>query len=1388
MKQKNILASFRLAILMGLMLGLTSSAGAFVWEDFEQSDAPWYTNKFGGSRLMEGQVSTDFASSGKASFRGTFALPEKGGRLALTTLQGGDMTGLTAIVFDIYNSSALDFEGFFVYKSGPDWKWHESTRFKLNPGWNKDVTIAVGQAGPASIQAEFLDNMREFNFVLDAHQAGEGYVYMDNIRLEGPDAARFAAAKADEQVKGQSVLLAGFEGLNSVFGADSWSGSSSTGIEKVEVKTTEGSKAGRFLFDSKVPDDKPSYTLEGDLDLTGVAGIQYDVYNPLPDDVEVAIAVSTGEWVYHESIMKTLKPGWNMNVTFPIRSKNYKCATTNWANSAAIANLSHARKISLLFMPHIVGSGYFLVDRVRFVADDAKKMAAQLRDAGIEEVPVPEGSDKLLEGFEEEERWTADTSFSGAVSAMVVQGKTTEGSKLLEGTFDIGGSRKNAFFCLEAKMDLGGVKALKVDIYNPQSEPLQSELAVIIGEQYVWYESRLVDLKPGWNIDVTFPLNTASYKTAATQWKNKAVPGPLEKVKKIQLGVYSNNPLTGKVFFDNVRVVAPQSFQFKTVKTKPRKAVTGREVVFDPLMSAAGGWQANQLASDDSYAVAVLYGRHEGVYGVNLKYRTATEQQKASFYKEAQYDWTSVTGVRFDVYNPQDHAVEVSLAVQTGSNFTWHESERLMVKPGWNHDLTFSVADPVWKSAQSNWTNTDNLAAANDVRRVNLLVYPNRREEGKLFLSRVRTLERDLFGTLGQKSLGKMLGVSARGSMKVMSVKSGLLTSFDEGIATPPSEFRGVYHSQGSKSVKVPFIKIASASNTDIGVALPEGKRDLRPYRAMMFDFYNPGPPQSLSVGFKASDAAGTWFSSTASVTLGTGWNRDVLIPLTGPTFKSSGTAWKPGATLGIAADVAEIHFQLSSPPGRSALYLDNLRMVGNAMPYRASVTATEDLLFKLNPTEAVQLIVGGSVWKNDKTRAGADLTKVQLDVRGLNQEFRASVGTALPTLDDPMKLVDASVLGSSLFALSERATVKNTSLNLFGFARTGDRPMELGSDAGWGARLTQSIFNDYSVGVGILDHRFGNRPGSSPFAAEVESDIKTIHADAKGYVRKASLNFEAEVGQSQYEEYEGASYGYPNDNNKAYHFLVTWSHGPLKISAGREEKERGFYSPYSTQNSTGYYQNKAEVSYQLDTLKPIKALRQKGGFFGDLVENLKTYTQYYDWHVRTDTYKNYGVRTVVETNDYKTPLYLKAWFYWYDEGKDAGDATLDNPALSTHEKEFTQNLEARYRLRPNFYLNTLCRLSSSKYWEATTGSAGLKLRFWGDTSLGGDLKYVKMVGSRWGEYANLNASLVKRIRTALVEYEVGASYGTPSFSGYWMDDVNLKTIPMWTLTLTGRF
>jgi hypothetical protein len=352
----------------------------------------------------------------------------------------------------------------------------------------------------------------------------------------------------------------------------------------------------------------------------------------------------------------------------------------------------------------------------------------------------------------------------------------------------------------------------------------------------------------------------------------------------------------------------------------------------------------------------------------------------------------------------------------------------------------------------------------------------------------------------------------------------------------------------------------------------------------------------------------------------------------------------------------------------------------------------------------------------------------------------------------------------------------------------SGDRPFVLGSDGVWGARLTQNIVSDFTLGVGMLDHRYGNAPGSSPFTSLVESDIKTYFADVKGYIRKASLTFEAEGGRSAYDEYGGLSYGSTDPHDKAYHLLGAWSGGPLKLSAGREEKEAGFFSPYSTQNSMGYIQNHGEFNLQLDTYGPLRTMRQKGGFLGDLVENLKTYTQYYDWHVRTSTYNNFGIRTVLETNDYKTPLYVKAWWYWFNEGKDAGDPSLDNPALSTHQLEFTQNLEVRYRVKPNFYLNVLGREASSKYWETTTGAAGLKVRFWGDTSLTGDVKYVKMAGSRYGTFFNTDVGLEKRIRTSLMEYVVGVQYGAPSFSGYWNDDASIQTLPLWNLSLTGRF
>ena len=100
MKRNFFSASACLLILFQTVLAVPVARG-FTWMDFEDADSAWSTNKFGGSLLTDGQVSTDFASSGKASFRGHFTFPAKGGRAAFTTLQSADMTGLKSFAFDL---------------------------------------------------------------------------------------------------------------------------------------------------------------------------------------------------------------------------------------------------------------------------------------------------------------------------------------------------------------------------------------------------------------------------------------------------------------------------------------------------------------------------------------------------------------------------------------------------------------------------------------------------------------------------------------------------------------------------------------------------------------------------------------------------------------------------------------------------------------------------------------------------------------------------------------------------------------------------------------------------------------------------------------------------------------------------------------------------------------------------------------------------------------------------------------------------------------------------------------------------------------------------------------------------------------------------------------
>jgi hypothetical protein len=158
----------------------------------------------------------------------------------------------------------------------------------------------------------------------------------------------------------------------------------------------------------------------------------------------------------------------------------------------------------------------------------------------------------------------------------------------------------------------------------------------------------------------------------------------------------------------------------------------------------------------------------------------------------------------------------------------------------------------------------------------------------------------------------------------------------------------------------------------------------------------------------------------------------------------------------------------------------------------------------------------------------------------------------------------------------------------------------------------------------------------------------------------------------------------------------------------------------------------------------------------------------------------------IFKNNTYRSPLFFQTWYHWFDEGNNAGDPTLANPNLSTHALIQTFNQELRYRITPQLYVNYLFRYNFTDYWEQWTNAAGLKLRFWGDTWLTLDVKYLSQDESWGGQFTNLYVDLTKHLMGDSVQAHL--TYGVPSFANYWNDDNNIQTFNQFSFGLSGKF
>jgi hypothetical protein len=291
---------------------------------------------------------------------------------------------------------------------------------------------------------------------------------------------------------------------------------------------------------------------------------------------------------------------------------------------------------------------------------------------------------------------------------------------------------------------------------------------------------------------------------------------------------------------------------------------------------------------------------------------------------------------------------------------------------------------------------------------------------------------------------------------------------------------------------------------------------------------------------------------------------------------------------------------------------------------------------------------------------------------------------------------------------------------------------------------------------------------------------------DVYSYIRDIHLQLQGEVAQSAYSAYPGSPYNFSNPPANAYYAAVIYQLGAFQFQGTRQEHDLNFFVPFSGAAYQGSDQNSAQLSWQMDTFSLIKDMQKWGKFWNDFLTGLNFQAQYYDYASQTDTYNNHGLRAILQNNNYQSPLYMNFWWYWYDEGQSAGDPNLPNPADNTHELIVTSNYELHYQFSPKFSVSGLFRDAFTDYWETFTYDAGLKWKFWGNTWLSGDVKYVNQTGSLFGQYTNVTIGLTKYLLENTMDTSL--TYGVPSFVNYWEDDNNLQTVNQLSFTLNDRF
>ncbi len=1212
-----------------------------------------------------------------------------------------------------------------------------------------------------------------------------------------------------------------------------WTNNIMSSLKLSKDYVTDGQQSLQALINAGKAGENGAIQLLEAGDLSAAEEIKLDIYNSSMNEINFNLSISLGEeWITYDAEQVKLKPGWNKDITFNLKNPVYKTGDSNGKYDQMIKGMERVRKIMLVFTAIEKTDGYIFTDNIMIKGKNI---------AGILPVKIPENiKEVLVDGFEGKKlQWAAMADGSCATSVQQVTYTATEGKASMMASFDEKTPGGNAIFALDDSLDLTDVYEITMDVYNPRDFSMNMTIAFGTGDKWAWQESISRNLKKGWNKDVTFYLKQKTWKNEKTNYEARALPDNLDQVKRVNLVFVPAEMGPGYVLVDNVK--------FKTTNLDKIQSIIAHDTsnlsfyLWDNFDKGTL-WSAGVSGSRATAVQCVDKVGDTDKKGMELSFATLTNVDNASFDYTANMDWSTVSGLKFEIYNPMTQTVQISVAFKIGPDYTWYESKTMAITPGWNRDLFIDLTAPSFKSQASGWTFTEYLYQRNDIRDVVIQVYPNKQMTGKLVVTEIRFARHNLLGPLGDYA-----GITGENNSQITSQQLRFQVwddgqgegTFEKGLGNWIAannittsgwgagyiQISNKFASEGKHSMELIYKDIGNKTGIEYNAV-----KDISNYNSIMLDLYNPGGPLQLSIAF--NDAAGNW-NECNPVKLNSGWNKNMLFKFTDNVWGNSGTGNRKIGQLRMA-QFAQMYLVINGTI-EGAVYVDNIRwgmksfandVLGRQVSAfdTTSASTQQDLNLEITPNDFINAKIDFRGAYYDRQNTELKVNSAHLILRGAGNELNLFTGEQAKLFDDAFGLINVSSLGSNITGAQVVGTIAPLRLTyeLAGVSDWLEDMYKLGSSYVAGVRLKESFLSNDYIGLLYYNQRRGYDEGANPFTADLEESSHIITGDFyfnTPIADKAMFNLQSQGGYAFYDDYQpvymlynpqqGGVYAASdavsqNISNSPKPFVYVTgdvNSGPLTFDVNYRKLDYWFPDDYINRDyKSGEEAELATLTYIMDEVPPFSIIKALSAGWYAFIRNTQMMFQYDEDLTSASAvgsaYQRHAARLELK-NDQSLAIYNYDIYFRYDyEGNKIGPSQT----VDTRVPSYTLNLSTKLLVTNYFTISLLGRweklfdnpeysVANGTYSNSNinrmTGYTEIGYKFSKNTKITLDYKVMGTSYKTDIPHTDFYLDLEHVIWGSIV---LDLIYGVKPFTGYWLDDLTDDTINRAMVTLRGYF